>query len=64
MAMPRGDYHGLFIEMKSKGGRLSDYQKKWLLNLNNNGYLALPCYSVDEAMDTASRYLGRNLINV
>ena len=34
LPVPRGEYHGLFIELKRRqGGRVSDEQKDWLLTL-------------------------------
>lgn len=64
MAVPCNGYHGLFIELKSKTGRLSEHQKIWLNNLNDRAYRAVVCYSLDEAMDAVTEYLGGNLNNV
>lgn len=64
MAVPYSGYHGLFIELKSKTGRLSEHQKTWLNNLNDRAYKAVVCYSLDEAMDVVTKYLGGNLNNV
>ena len=64
MAVPYNGYHGLFIELKSKNGRLSDHQKIWVDNLNDRAYRAVVCYSLDEAMDAVTEYLGGNLNNV
>jgi hypothetical protein len=64
MAVPCNGYHGLFIELKSKNGRLSEHQKVWVNNLNDRAYEAVVCYSLDEAMDAVSKYLRGNLNNV
>ena len=64
MAVPSNGYHGLFIELKSKTGRLSEQQKKWIDNLNDRSYKAVVCYSLDEAMNAVTEYLGGNLNNV
>ena len=64
MAVPYNGYHGLFIELKSKNGRLSDHQKIWVDNLNDRAYRAVVCYSLDEAMDAVTEYLGGNPNNV
>ena len=53
----RHNYHGLFIELKTKKGRLSPYQKHWIEDLNNKGYLAQCCKGVEEAMDLIDWYL-------
>jgi len=64
MAVPCNGYHGLFIELKSKNGRLSEYQKTWVDNLNDRAYKAVVCYSLDEAINAVREYLGGNLNNV
>jgi len=64
MAVPYNGYHGLFIELKSKNGRLSEYQKTWVDNLNDRAYKAVVCYSLDEAINAVREYLGGNLNNV
>lgn len=35
---PRGGFHGLCIEFKSKAGRLSTHQNEWLAHLSMRGY--------------------------
>ena len=64
MAVPYNGFQGLFIELKSKTGRLSEQQKKWIDNLNDRSYKAVVCYSLDEAMNAVTEYLGGNLNNV
>ena len=56
--VPLKGYHGLFIELKRKdGGRLSDYQKRWLHLLENQGYAAVVCHGAREAADAIISYL-------
>ena len=55
---PRGNYHGLAIELKrEKGGRVSEAQKECLDELNARGYLAVVCRGFTEAKDVIDRYL-------
>lgn len=54
----RGDYHGLFIELKVKGNRPSEEQKRWIADLNAQGYAAIVCYGFDEARAAVENYLG------
>ncbi len=55
----RKGFHGLFIELKRiKGGRVTEYQQKWIDTLNNRGYLAIVCYGADEAIAEIKRYFG------
>ena len=44
LPVPRGEFHGLFVEMKrTKGGTVSDCQKLWLHDLQKQGYCAAVC---------------------
>lgn len=54
---PSGGKCGLFIEMKRKGGRLTEEQKQWISILNALGYSAVVCYSAEEAINTIMEYL-------
>jgi hypothetical protein len=54
---PRGVFHGLRIEMKRKGGRVSDTQELWLKHLMERGYFAVVCTGWLEARDTILWYL-------
>lgn len=59
LAVARGQYHGLFIELKRrKGGKVSFEQTQWLNELTIQGYLAVVSYGWDEAKGTILRYLG------
>jgi hypothetical protein len=56
--VPRKGYHGLFIEMKTKTGRLSITQKRWLNALNEMGYLAVVAHGWEEARCQITDYLN------
>lgn len=60
LAVPKGKYHGLFIEMKTTKGVLSRFQKEWIKTLNNNGFLAIVCRSSNEAIEKIEKYLNLN----
>lgn len=51
-----GGYHGLYIEMKAKGGRLSDTQKSFIGDVKEEGYCVFVCYGSDEAISAISQY--------
>lgn len=55
---PNGKYHGLFIELKAPGGKVSQKQKEWIDKLNKRGYYAKVCVGFDEAIETIKSYLG------
>ena len=57
LPIPAGDYHGLFVEMKTKGGRVSETQKKWIDALNSLGYLAVVAYGWEDARCKILDYL-------
>ena len=59
LPVPRGKYHGLYIELKRrKGGRLSDDQSDWIAALRGFGYLADSCRGAREAIELIQRYLN------
>ncbi len=58
LPVARGGYHGLYIELKRKGGRLSAAQRVWIENLRAQGYAVMVCYGFREAADTLEGYLS------
>ena len=57
LPVAREKYHGLYIEMKVKGGRLSDSQKWWIEEVSKQGYLAKVCFGWIEAKEVITKYL-------
>ena len=56
LPVPRGKYHGLYIEMKYGTNTLTDNQKKFLQNAANVGYAVSVCYSAQEAIKRIEDY--------
>jgi hypothetical protein len=54
--VPCYNYHGMFVELKSKKGKLSDNQKAVHKILENN-YKVVTCYSFDEFQQAVKDYL-------
>ena len=50
-------FHGLFIELKTQGGKLNQNQKDWILNLKSQGYFATVCIGATAAISTIQNYL-------
>jgi hypothetical protein len=50
-------HHGLFIELKSAKGKLSEQQAYFLEQAKERGYQAIVCYSFDEAKTAITNYL-------
>lgn len=57
LPVARGKYHGLYIELKAKGGRLSPDQREWQLSLLEEGYCAAVCYGFEQAKQTIDWYM-------
>ena len=55
---PRGEFHGLYIEMKRKGNKPSDNQISWIMELRKRNYCAMVCYSADEAITLIQKYMS------
>ncbi len=54
---PTTRYPGLFIEMKSKTGKPSLSQKKFIATLSKRGYYACFCFGYDAAVKVITNYL-------
>ncbi len=58
LPVPRGGYHGLYIELKRRsGGKVSPDQQWWLDKLRGQGYYADVARGAEEAKDIILRYL-------
>ena len=55
---PKGQWHGLAIEMKTAKGVLSQHQKEWQNELIKRGYIAVTCKSFDQAQIIIDEYLA------
>jgi CRISPR/Cas system Type II protein with McrA/HNH and RuvC-like nuclease domain len=57
LARASGFWHGLFLELKVKGGKLSPAQSKFLESMARENYFTAVRYSADEAISTIKEYL-------
>ena len=62
VAIPRTPYHGLFMEFKTPGGKLSPLQQMMLTELEAQGYAVAVPRSVEEAKQLLLAYLGESEI--
>lgn len=60
LPIPMHGYHGLFIEMKAKGGRLSQEQKSWLNALDTFGYKTAVCVGWEAAAKELEGYMDEH----
>ena len=58
LAVPRGKYHGLYVEMKVGDNKPTDKQNEWLANLSHYGYAVKVCYSCLAARAAIEKYLS------
>lgn len=54
----RGDWHGLRIELKAEGGRVTREQRVWIDAYRERGYRAEVCVGWLAARDLIVEYLG------
>lgn len=59
LAVARGEYHGLFIEMKTKTGKVADTQKDMLFRLSEQGYKVAICRSLEAFIKVVNEYLNQ-----
>lgn len=62
LPLPSGIYPGLAIELKAPGGKTTIEQDEWLADFSRAGWLTGVCYSLQEFIELAMRFLDqRNL---
>ena len=57
LAVARGGYHGLYIELKAEKGKPSDNQKVWIAALRTLKYRVEVCHGWDKAKEVILNYL-------
>ena len=57
LMIPKGGYHAMFLEMKAKGGKVSDSQKEFMAAASSMDYKTVVCYGFDEAKEAITNYL-------
>lgn len=58
LALPCGNYHGLWIELKVGKGKLSVEQSEFLCRKNERGYMAVAVWGFEAAKETIKTYLN------
>jgi hypothetical protein len=65
LPVPRGPYHGLWIELKAPGGQgsrkgaVSPEQAAWIERLEAHGYWATACWGWESAREEIINYLEK-----
>ena len=57
LPVPRGAYHGLYIELKVGKNKTSLKQKEWISMLKEQGYFVEVCYGWIAAKEVIENYL-------
>lgn len=57
LPVARGNFHGLYIELKTEKGKPTKTQKLWIEKLIKQGYFAKVCYGWKDAIETLEYYL-------
>lgn len=57
LCVARGEYHGLWVELKKEGGKASDEQKAALIAFREQGYQAFLCIGYAQAENAIKDYL-------
>ena len=58
LPVPRGGFHGLFMETKVKPNKPTETQTEWLRFLEGQGYAVSVCYGFEELCETVEWYLN------
>lgn len=61
LPVPKGRYHGLYIEMKVGNNKTTEKQDEWLSFLSSQGYFTAICYHWRVAADLIENYLNGEL---
>lgn len=61
LAVPRGRFHGLAIEMKVKPNKPTAQQLEWIALLRHYGYSAVVCFGAQDAINTVKAYLSQDV---
>ena len=57
IATARGGYHGMYLELKTQKGKLSESQTEMLTRLANEGYASAVAYGLDDAIFLITKYV-------
>lgn len=58
LAVPYGNYHGMFLEIKSFKGKLSKYQREFLLTSGNLGYYSCVANTLEQGIFFIDGYMN------
>jgi len=57
LMLSKGGFHGFYIEMKRKNGKLTDNQKEFFGLATNKGYLCTKCDTFEDFVSAINTYM-------
>ena len=57
LPVPKGKYHGMYLEMKTGYNGTTTNQDKWLKRLSKQGYFCAICWGMEDAIQAIEEYL-------
>lgn len=57
LPVARGGFHGLYIELKAKDGKVESAQKDWIESVRKQGYCGAVCFGGGLAADLIQKYM-------
>ena len=61
LPVPKGNYAGLYIELKAGKNKTTSDQDYWLEALSKYGYYTTVCYGFEEAVKTITKYINQEV---
>lgn len=61
LPVPKGNYAGLYIELKAGKNKTTSDQDYWLEALSKYGYYTTVCYGFEEAVNTITKYINQEV---
>ncbi len=58
IAVPRGTFHGVWIELKAGKNKATANQTKFIVDMLKQGYYAQVCMGAEEAIEVITSYLA------
>ena len=62
LPVARGGFHGLYIELKAKDGKVESAQKEWIEAVRKQGYCGAVCYGGAVAAELIQRYMKGEIV--
>lgn len=58
IAIPKGEYHGFWLELKAGKGKPTDFQKKFMATMTTQGYMSVCVTGYESARLVIEQYMA------